>query len=68
MLKLDITKEVMKFLGRLPAKQYRQFLNKILALLGDPEPPDAASLTGYPYRRTDVGESIGLSMGLKRTG
>lgn len=56
MLKLDITKEVMKFLSRLPAKQYRQVLNKILALMEDPEPPDAAPLVGYPYRRADVGE------------
>lgn len=56
MLKLDITKDVMKFLGRLPAKQYRQVLNKILALMENPEPPDSSALTGYPYRRADVGE------------
>jgi len=55
-LKLDITKEVMKFLGRLPARQYRQVLTKVLALMEDPEPPDAAPLVGYPYRRADVGE------------
>ena len=56
MLKLDITKDVMKFLGRLPAKQYRQVLNKILALMEDPEPPDASALTGCPYGRADGGE------------
>ena len=56
MLKLDITKQVMKFFGPLPAKQYRQVFNKILALMENPEPPDSFPLTGYPYRRSDVGE------------
>ena len=56
MLKLDITKQVLKFFRPLPAKQYRQVFNKVLALMEDPEPPDSSPLIGYPYRRADIGE------------
>ena len=56
MLKLDITKQVLKFFRPLPAKQYRQIFNKILALMEDPEPTDSSPLIGYPYRRADIGE------------
>lgn len=56
MLKLNITKQVLKFFRPLPAKQYRQIFNKILALMEDPEPPDSSPLVGYPYRRADIGE------------
>lgn len=56
MLKLNITKQAVRFFHTLPPKQYRQVFNKILALMEDPEPPDSASLTGYPYKRADIGE------------
>ncbi|GKT09747.1 type II toxin-antitoxin system RelE/ParE family toxin [Desulforhabdus sp. TSK] len=56
MLKLNITKQVLKFFRPLPAKQYRQIFNKVLALMEDPEPPDSSPLVGYPYRRADIGE------------
>jgi mRNA interferase RelE/StbE len=46
----------MKFFRLLPAKQYRQVFNKILALMEDPEPHDSSLLIGYPYRRSDIGE------------
>jgi len=55
-LKLDITKQVLKFFRPLPAKQYRQVFNKVLALMEDPEPPDSSPLVGYTYRRADIGE------------
>jgi mRNA interferase RelE/StbE len=55
-LTLNITKQVLKFFRPLPAKQYRQAFNKILALMEDPEPTDSSPLVGYPYRRADVGE------------
>jgi mRNA interferase RelE/StbE len=55
-LKVDITKQVVKFFRLLPAKQYRQIFNKILALMEEPEPPDSSLLIGYPYRRADIGE------------
>jgi len=55
-LKLDITKQAIKFFRSLPAKQYRQVFNKILSLMEDPEPPDSSPLIGYPYRRADIGE------------
>ncbi len=56
MLKLDITKQALKFFRPLPAKRYRQVFNKVLALMEDPEPPDFSPLVRYPYRRADIGE------------
>lgn len=53
---MDLTKEAAKFLESLDAKQFRQVVRKILSLLNDPLPPDSIQLTGYPYRRADVGE------------
>jgi mRNA interferase RelE/StbE len=37
-------------------KQFRQVGQKVLSLLADPKPNDAAPLKGFDYRRTDVGE------------
>ncbi len=56
MLKLNITKQAIKFFRSVPAKQYRQVFNKILALMDGPEPPDSSPLIGSPYRRADIGE------------
>jgi mRNA interferase RelE/StbE len=42
--------------AELPAKQFRQVWLKVLALLVEPYPHDAAQLTGYPFHRVDVGE------------
>jgi len=56
MNKLDITRRVQKFLETLPPKQFRQVVNKVLALLVEPEPPDSKQLSGFSYRRADVGE------------
>ena len=56
MLNINITKQVLKFIRSLPAKQYRQVFNKVLALMEDPEPADSSPLVGYPYTRADLGE------------
>jgi mRNA interferase RelE/StbE len=56
MLKLDITHDCLKFLGSLDAKQYRQVVTQLLALLHNPEPQDSAALAGQPFRRVDSGE------------
>ena len=56
MNKLDITHRIKKFLETLPPKQFRQVVNRVLALLAEPEPPDSKQLPGFPYRRADVGE------------
>lgn len=56
MLKLDLTNDAKKFIEQLDAKPFRQIFKKILAHLDDPEPQDTKALTGYPYRRADVGE------------
>ena len=54
---LDITRDAYKFLEDLQtAKQFRQVGMKILSLLADPKPADAAQLRGYDYWRVDVGE------------
>jgi mRNA interferase RelE/StbE len=57
MLNLDITHDALKFLEKLPPKQFRQIVNKIFDLLKDPRPQDAKRLTGYRhYWRVDIGE------------
>lgn len=56
MLKLDLSKQSLKFVQNLPPKQFRQVLNKILELMSDPNPTDSIKLKGSPYKRTDIGE------------
>ena len=56
MRKLDITRDALKFLRELQAKQYRQVAQKMLALLSDPLPADASQLKGHDYWRADIGE------------
>ena len=56
MLTLDITKQVRDFLDGLDPKRFRQVANKIFSLMENPEPADSQQLSGYPYRRADIGE------------
>lgn len=56
MKRLDITKDAHGFLKDMQVKQFRQVGQKVLSLLADPKPNDAAPLKGYAYWRTDVGE------------
>lgn len=56
MLGLKPTKDATKFLDDLPPKQFRQVWLKVLSLLSNPLPHDSEQLSGYPYRRVDVGE------------
>ena len=56
MLKLDMTRDTDKFLRTLDPKQFRQVVTTLFRLLQEPEPHDSASLTGYPFRRVDIGE------------
>lgn len=53
---LDLTPRSKKYLADVPAKQFRQLVTKIFALVDDPLPPDARPLKGFPYHRTDSGE------------
>jgi mRNA interferase RelE/StbE len=55
-LKLDLSKQSLKFVQYLPPKQFRQVLNKILELMSDPYPLDSIKLKGPQYKRTDSGE------------
>ena len=57
MNKLDITKTAIKFLEKLPPKQFRQIVRTIFKLREVPEPHDSKQLIGHPeYRRVDIGE------------
>ena len=41
MLKLDLTHQTKKFLEKLPPKQFRQVVDKVLELMANPELPDS---------------------------
>jgi len=57
MYKLDIAKNVDRFLKKLPPKQFRQIVHTILNLRLDPNPHDSKQLIGSPeYKRVDIGE------------
>ena len=55
-MKLQLSREAHRFLGTLDAKQYRQVVRKVFALLNDPYPTDAKELKGFPFKRVDTGE------------
>ena len=46
MRKLDLTRDALKFVNVLDAKQFRQVIRKMLSLLTDPEPADLRKLIG----------------------
>jgi mRNA interferase RelE/StbE len=55
---LKITKQALKFLEGLDAKQYKQVGSTIFSLLSNPEPHDSSMLKGATKgeRRVDIGE------------
>ena len=57
-MNLRMTKQALKACQGLDAKQYRQVVSAILALLTNPEPHDSQLLRGATRgeRRVDVGE------------
>jgi len=56
-LKLKPTKQAIKFVSKLPPKQYKQIVRATLSLLENPKPHDSQLLKGYDkLRRVDVGE------------
>lgn len=56
MLKLDLSRDALRFNQTLDPKQYRQVVGTVLRLLQNPEPQDASALIGYPYHRVNIGE------------
>jgi len=56
MLELDIRKQAVQFVKRLPPKHADQIGRKLALLLINPYPPDSKKLSGLPLLRTDVGE------------
>lgn len=54
---LDLSKSASSFLESLPAKQYKQIVERIFGLRGNQEPHDSRRLSGHPgYKRIDQGE------------
>lgn len=54
---LVLSKAMLRFLERLPPKQYRQVVSKTFDLLSNPRPHDAEAVKGRPdLLRVDIGE------------
>lgn len=57
MLRIEVNKRAEKFIRKLPAKQARQIIAKIIELRSNPKPHDSKPLKGHEQMwRTDVGE------------
>lgn len=55
--KLSLTNEAHDFIKKLDAKHFKQVMNRVLGLLGDPSPADSSALKGYAdLFRIDQGE------------
>jgi mRNA interferase RelE/StbE len=55
-LKLDLSRDALRFIQTLNPKQYRQVVGTVFRLRQNPELQDASALIGYPYHRVDIGE------------
>jgi mRNA interferase RelE/StbE len=55
-LKLDLSRDALRFIQTLNPRQYRQVVGTVFRLLQNPEPQDSSALIGYPYHRVDIGE------------
>ena len=55
MLKLDLSRDALRFIQTLNPKQYRQVVGTVFRLLQNPEPQDSSALIGYHYHRVDIG-------------
>ncbi len=56
MLLVNFSKSADNFIEKLPAKQFKQIITKVLDLRNNPRPHDSIKLTGYEKFRTDIGE------------
>ncbi|MHB8317474.1 MAG: type II toxin-antitoxin system RelE family toxin [Acidithiobacillus ferrivorans] len=56
MRRLELTRDVLKFMYGLPPKQFKQVAASMLDLLRDPEPHDSRPLRGCACRRVDIEE------------
>jgi mRNA interferase RelE/StbE len=54
--RLELTRDVLKFLYGLPPRQFKQVAATMLDLLRDPEPHDSRPLRCCAYRRVNIGE------------
>ena len=57
-LNLNMSRQALGFIRKLPPKQYRQVLNAVMSLLANPEPHDSKLLKGNTkgHRSVSVGE------------
>jgi len=58
MLKINFSKQAQKFLRTVHPKHGKQIANKIIELRVNPKPTDLKKLTGFTFKRTDIGEYI----------
>ena len=56
MLKINLSRQAVKRLKKLPDKHAKQVATKITELTSNPYPQDSLKLKGYPYHREDIGE------------
>ena len=56
MLEIELSKQVKRFLRRIPAKHAGQITRKAESLAVNPFPQDTKYLKGYAYYRVDSGE------------
>ena len=56
MLKLELDRNIDRFLSRIPVKHANQISKKIQSLRSNPKPHDAKQLSGYDLLRADSGE------------
>ncbi|MEK6627530.1 MAG: type II toxin-antitoxin system RelE/ParE family toxin [Bdellovibrionota bacterium] len=55
-LRIDIAKDVGKFLKKIPKKHSSQIAKKIISLSENPKAQDVSDLKGYGFKRADQGE------------
>jgi len=56
MLKINISKQVEKYLRKLPSKQAKQVAKKIISMRENPFPNDTKKLKNCDFYRVDIGE------------
>jgi len=56
MLRINLSRQVLKRLKKLPDKHAKQVSTKITELTFNPYLQDSLKLKGYPYHKVDIGE------------
>ncbi len=56
MRRLDISRNALKFVHDLAAKQYKQVVSRVFELMREPKPADCRAVVGLELWRVTVGE------------